>query len=77
VDRGTGLERPEDGGDKTCRLAVGSADMLWLAGVDVAVYQWQSAGHAALGCVLVVVVVLNMCRLLPAFTQPWQPDAEH
>jgi hypothetical protein len=53
--------------------------MLWLAGVDVAVYQWQSAGHAALGCVLVVVVVvvLNMCRLLPAFTQPWQPDAEH
>ena len=34
-DRGAGLERPDPGGEKTCRLAVGSADILCLAGVRV------------------------------------------
>lgn len=32
VARGTGLERPDAGGEKGCRLAEGSADMLCLAG---------------------------------------------
>jgi hypothetical protein len=33
--RGTGLERPDPGGEKSCRLAVGSADMLCLAGYGI------------------------------------------
>jgi hypothetical protein len=46
---GAGLERPEPVGEKTCRLAVGSADMLFLADGDVSVYRRQTAGHAAPG----------------------------
>jgi hypothetical protein len=37
VARGTGLERPDPGGEKSCRLAVGSADMLCLAGYGMTV----------------------------------------
>jgi hypothetical protein len=45
--RGAGLERPEAGGEKSCRLAVGSADMLCLAGNAIMSENgWQSSGHS-------------------------------
>ena len=46
VARGTGLERPDPGGEKSCRLAEGSADMLCLASDEVSVYRWQRSGHS-------------------------------
>jgi hypothetical protein len=49
VARGTGLERPEPGGEKSCRLAVGSADMLYLASYEMSDYVGRSSGHSVQG----------------------------
>lgn len=49
VARGTGLERPEPGGEKSCRLAVGSADMLYLASYEMSEYVWKGSGHSVQG----------------------------
>jgi hypothetical protein len=38
VARGAGLERPDPGGEKRCRLAVGSADILCVVGYAVSMY---------------------------------------
>jgi hypothetical protein len=44
--RGAGLERPDPGGEKSCRLAVGSADMLCLACYVISVCRWSSSAHS-------------------------------
>ena len=38
VARGAGLERPDPGGEKSCKLAVGSADMLCYVSYAVSVW---------------------------------------
>jgi hypothetical protein len=47
--RGTGLERPEPAGEKTCWLAAESAAMLCEAGDVFSIVRWQITGHAAPG----------------------------
>jgi hypothetical protein len=49
--RGAGLERPDAGGEKSCRVAGESADMLCLAGWEVSVCWCKNSGHACYpGC---------------------------